>query len=156
MAFAPSAEFKEDAVPTARVLPVHVGELRADDAAAAALQAAVGDQGHAAVAFGLVAGGRAHVGAGLLGAVVGADLGVLDLDVGPTRVHAVAVLKQFLFDIHGNGAHRKALQSLTASPTRPVSEREVRKLEKISRSLVFLSTPSTVNILCAALDTSSG
>lgn len=41
---APSTEFEEYAVPAARILPRHVAVFVADDAAASALQAAVGDQ----------------------------------------------------------------------------------------------------------------
>jgi hypothetical protein len=86
--------------------------IAANDPAATTLKTTVGDQRYAAIAFSLVAGCRAHKGATLDDTLVGANVGILDLDMWSPRIDAVAILEEFLFDIDSDGIHRMAFQSL--------------------------------------------
>src|SRR4030065_2010954 len=124
-------ELEQDAVAAARILPLHVAMLGADHAAGAALQATVGDERHAPVAFLRIAGGRATDGARLGFALQRADIGVANLDVWSPGVHAVTVLKQFFLDAD----HSKALHSLKASPSSPMRERAARQPLRARSSL---------------------
>ncbi|SMH64266.1 protein of unknown function [Acidithiobacillus ferrivorans] len=98
-------ELEKDAVTAPWIGPIHVAIFRTDDPAGATLQAAVRGQDHStSLVFG-VTGGWTGEGAGLCFAIIRADLRIADLNMRPTFINPVAVLKQFLFDLD----HRVAL-----------------------------------------------
>lgn len=108
----PLPKLEQHSMSPTGVLPIHIQMLAANDAAAATLQTAISYQSDVAVALHLVAGCRTDEGAAFEHTDIGADIGVLDLDVRSTRIHPVAVLEQLFFNIHSDGVHRMAFQSL--------------------------------------------
>src|SRR5690349_17027032 len=117
-----SAELVADTVAAARVIPRHIVKVLADHPAGAAFQASIGRERNLA-GIQRVAVGRAAEGARLGLALLGADFGILDMDVRTVFVDDVPVLIKLVFYL--DSAHRKALASLNASPTRPKSERRL-------------------------------
>ncbi|SOY74956.1 hypothetical protein CBM2633_P220011 [Cupriavidus taiwanensis] len=87
-----SAELELDAMSASRVFPFDVTVVGAENAATAAFEAAVGNERNGTVGLNAIARGWADVGAAFVGTVIGAYLRVLDMDMWPTYIHAIAVL----------------------------------------------------------------
>src|SRR5690606_16479407 len=124
-------ELVEHAVAAARIRPLHVQVLAAQQSAGAALQASVGRQRDITVLALGVARSRTAPGARRRLALVAADVRVLDRDVRTAFVDPLAILEKFFF---GLDCHRKALMSLIASPNSPKRGRFSTKSRLICRS----------------------
>ncbi|SOZ71072.1 protein of unknown function (plasmid) [Cupriavidus taiwanensis] len=87
-----SAELELDTMTASRVFPFDVTVVSAENAATAAFEAAVGNERNGPVGLTAIARSWADVGAAFVGTVIGAYFRVLDMDMWPTYIHAIAVL----------------------------------------------------------------
>src|SRR5579875_2766676 len=155
-----SAEFEQNPITAARVIPLNLSGLGRDNTAGAAFEAAIHCYFDLALVVEAVAASRACIGQRKQS--FRWNLMRAHLDVRASRIHEVTVLVELLFNFGAEGTyfrracHRHALASLNASPIRPGSVRPLRNDLRISFSLVLLSAPSTRNQVWAAALTSRG